>query len=359
MKRHFHTFDALRFFAFFKVFLLHVPIVAFPLFNIFRRGGGIGVIFFFVLSGFLITYIILDEKNRTGNLNLYHFYVRRILRIWPLYYLMVAVAFATPYIISVIHISSSNKGYTPNWLMTLTFLENYKMIITNNQPNVSPLGVIWSLCIEEHFYLLWGILLYFINIKRIPVVLISAIIISNIFNFIFVKNNINTIEILTNIGYFAFGAMPAYWILNKNDKFESFILNIPNIYKYFLIVITLSYMLGSANIIYKFQAYIEPLIYGLLFSSLLCVIMPISSNIRIGDRNILSKLGIYTYGLYLYHTIIINLFIQVFKKLNLSLDKAFIASIFIVITLGTTIFVCHLSYKFFEKPILKLKSYFY
>jgi peptidoglycan/LPS O-acetylase OafA/YrhL len=359
MKRHFHTFDALRFFAFFKVFLLHVPIVAFPFFNIFRRGGGTGVIFFFVLSGFLITYIILEEKNRTGKLNLTHFYLRRILRIWPLYYLMVAVAFFTPYVLSVIHISSTNTGYTPNWTMTLTFLENYKMIFAKSQPNVSPLGVIWSLCIEEHFYLLWGILLFFINIKRIPFVLISAIVISNMANFIFVKNNIITAEILTNLSYFAFGAFPAYWVIKKNESFESFILSIPNILKYSLIFITIFYLIGSANFNYKFQAFIEPLIYGFLFTGLLCIIIPSASNLRIGDSNLLSKFGVYTYGLYLYHTIIINLFNHIFNKINWSLDKPFIAVAFVILTLGTTIIICHLSYIFFEKPFLKLKSYFY
>lgn len=91
-RRHFHTIDALRFFALPKVFLLHLPVTAFPIFNFFREGGGTGVIFFFVLSGFLITYILLSEKKQLGSINLKRFYIRRILRIWPLYYLMVGFA---------------------------------------------------------------------------------------------------------------------------------------------------------------------------------------------------------------------------------------------------------------------------
>src|SRR5215208_8125673 len=152
-RRHFHSFDALRFFAFLKVFLLHLPIVAFPTFNFISNGGGIGVIFFFVLSGFLITYILLSEKEVTGSVDLRRFFLRRILRIWPLYYLMVAFAFITPYILSILNIGFSKEGYEPNWIMSLCFLENYQMILTRDHPNVSPLGVTWSLCIEEHFYL--------------------------------------------------------------------------------------------------------------------------------------------------------------------------------------------------------------
>src|SRR3954470_709736 len=105
-RRHFHSFDALRFFAFLKVFLLHLPIIAFPFFSYLKNGGGTGVIFFFVLSGFLITYILLTEKSGSGSINLGHFFLRRILRIWPLYYLMVAFAFCTPFLVSLLHLNS-------------------------------------------------------------------------------------------------------------------------------------------------------------------------------------------------------------------------------------------------------------
>jgi peptidoglycan/LPS O-acetylase OafA/YrhL len=64
-KRYFHTLDALRFFAFFKVYLLHLPEQGdFPLFEYLKSGGGLGVQFFFVLSGFLITYILTFEKAK-------------------------------------------------------------------------------------------------------------------------------------------------------------------------------------------------------------------------------------------------------------------------------------------------------
>ena len=132
------------------------------------------VSFFFVLSGFLITYIILEEKETTGKLNLSSFFIRRILRIWPLYYLMVAIAFLTPYLLSRFNISYSNEGYSPNWLWTILFLENYKMIITDSFPNVSPLRVMWSLCVEEHFYIVWGLALWKVKMKHLPFTIFGA-----------------------------------------------------------------------------------------------------------------------------------------------------------------------------------------
>ena len=112
-KRHFETFDALRFLAFFKVFLYHLPFSHWPLFNSIKAGGDLGVRLFYVLSGFLITCIIAEEKQQTGRLNFKHFMVRRILRIWPLYYLMVAFAYLTPLIMSYWDISHSDDGYVP------------------------------------------------------------------------------------------------------------------------------------------------------------------------------------------------------------------------------------------------------
>ena len=150
-RNHFHTLGAIRFFSFMLVLLLHLPHENLPVISFFSKSGGIGVSFFFVLSGFLITYIILFEKKNKGALSLRKFLTRRVLRIWPLFYAMILFAFLTPYILSLLNITSSNEGYEPNLFSSLFFVENYKMMITDNFPNAAPLRVMWSLCVEEHF----------------------------------------------------------------------------------------------------------------------------------------------------------------------------------------------------------------
>jgi len=357
-RKKFHTFDFFRFFAFFKVFLLHLPIVAFQFFNFVKSGGEIGVYFFFVLSGFLITYIILHEKQQTGTINLKNFMSRRILRIWPLFYIMILFAFVTPKILGVLNLSSSSEGYAPDWLLSVLFLENYKMIFTNSFPNVSPLRVMWSLCVEEHFYIIWGVALYCIRLKKAHLLIIVAIIIANISRLVFYVNDLPFLDVFTNLDYFAYGAIPALLLIDKENQVIEFIKNIPLLYKKAFLLLTILYVIISPNFEFPFKILIEPTIYGLLFCTSIFLILPEDSKIRASDRNIFSILGIYTYGLYLTHTIIINLFVKIFEKLKLSIDEIWNAILFGILTLVFTIIASIISYKLIEKPFLRLKKYF-
>lgn len=357
-RKKFHTFDFFRFFAFFKVFLLHLPILAFPFFNFIKAGGEIGVYFFFVLSGFLITYIILDEKKETETINFKNFMSRRMLRIWPLFYVMILFAFITPKILGVLNLSSSSEGYGPNWLISLLFLENYKMIFTDSFPNVSPLRVMWSLCVEEHFYLIWGTALYFTKLKNVRFLIIGAILIASVSKIIFYSNKLAFLDILTNFDYFAFGAIPALLLVQNETKTINFITSISLFAKIAFVIFTISYVTLSPHFDFPFKIIIEPIFFGILFSGLITLILPENNEIKISDKNIFSKLGIYTYGLYLTHVIVINLFIKVFEKLNLPITEIWNAILFFITTLACTILASIISYGIIEKPFLRLKKYF-
>lgn len=358
-RRHFHTFDALRFFAFLKVFLLHLPITAFPVFSYLKGGGGIGVDFFFVLSGFLITYIILEEKTQTGRLNLKNFFVRRVLRIWPLFYLMILIAFLTPYLVSLAGMTSSSEGYQPNWLMSCLFLENYKMMFSHMEPNVSPLGVMWSLCIEEHFYIIWGVALFFLPVRKTPILIVSALFVGTITRAIFISHGIGTFDVFSNIDFFAWGAIPAFLLIKYREKITASIAKIPFSMKVATIVLVIGYVFVSPNIQFPLKDTFEPVIFGIMFSSLLIIIIPEKNRIIISDRNVLSKLGIFTYGLYVYHTIVLNFLAQLSKMIGLSLQIPLNAIFFSLVSLGITIGISVVSYHLFEKQFLKLKRIFY
>lgn len=108
--------------------------------------GNLGVRIFFTLSGFLITWLLLDEHSRLGEISLRSFYMRRIFRIFPVYYLYLTVLAAA----QMVHVYR-DQGTT--WLGALTFTRNW---IGQGD---SATGHLWSLAVEEQFYLVWPILL--------------------------------------------------------------------------------------------------------------------------------------------------------------------------------------------------------
>lgn len=352
-RKHFHTFDSLRFFSFFLVFLHHSPIPDSSILFFFSKSGGIGVSFFFVLSGFLITYILLYEKINIGKISLRKFYIRRILRIWPLFYVMILFAFITPYILKVLHLPYSNEGYVPNWLMSVLFLENYKMIISNSFPNISPLRVMWTLCIEEHFYIVWGLLVSVLSLKRIPHLIWISILFANISRIFYNYHGFMNVDLFTNIDYFAFGAIPAYILLFKSEAINK-VENIPLTFKYMIIFITIILIFGLPNLNIDYIDYIAPAFYGISFSTIILFTLPKKNKLIIKDNLWISKLGVFTYGLYLFHTIIINFFLHT-KVASLSYHW----QIIFFLSLISTIVVSILSYHIFEKQFLKLKTYFY
>jgi peptidoglycan/LPS O-acetylase OafA/YrhL len=152
--------DALRFFAFFWVYCFHfveypasffvahgVPaFIAYPLTNL--VGAGVfGVDLFFTLSSYLITELLLREKEEFGRVNVRDFYIRRILRIWPLYFAFLAVAM----------IPAVNVDHVLTWKYLACFLllmGNWSTILFG-WPGRSVTGPLWTISIEEQFYLAW------------------------------------------------------------------------------------------------------------------------------------------------------------------------------------------------------------
>ncbi len=105
--------------------------------------GALGVRFFFCISGFLITYLMLQEADRTGRMSLRDFYVRRTLRILPVYFLFLAVLFGLQQFTPL-------KLSSAEWFSSLTFTVNFGSKQWVN-------GHLWSLAVEEQFYLCWPV----------------------------------------------------------------------------------------------------------------------------------------------------------------------------------------------------------
>ncbi|MBQ1652382.1 MAG: acyltransferase [Bacteroidales bacterium] len=354
--RQFDTFDALRFFACLKVFLLHIPIVAFPVFSFLKAEGGIGVIMFFALSGFLISYILLSEKESTGKVNLKRFYLKRSMRICPLFYAMLLFAFCTPFILNMLHLPSSSEGYEPNWLMSVLFLENYKSMVENCDANVAPLAVMWSLCIEMHFYLVWGLTVKFAKMKHIPIIFALIIVIANVARIVLFAHDLNTCELLSNFDYFIYGAIPAYCLVKYGDKMENFVNRIPVLTKWLSIIVAIALVVIAPLLSDMVKVLIMPTLWGVSFGWTITLFTPRESRFKISQGNILSRLGRYTYGFYLFHLIWIMLLVKVFDMFGLSLDNIGWATLMLVLAFSTTMATAWASYNLFEKRFIRFAS---
>ncbi len=143
--------DGLRAIAVLLVLLVHgMQTPGFPTSDWVRqlvRQGHIGVDIFFVISGFLITTLLARELERKGRINLKRFYVRRTLRIAPVYCAYLAVAALCQY-------AGEFSVPSEHWICALTYTTNFIY------PPSWELGHTWSLSVEEHFYLVWPIVLF-------------------------------------------------------------------------------------------------------------------------------------------------------------------------------------------------------
>ncbi|MEN3337111.1 MAG: hypothetical protein V7647_787 [Acidobacteriota bacterium] len=132
--------------------------------------GWMGVDLFFVLSGFLITGILLDAKGSDGFFR--NFYARRCLRIWPLYYAVLLFMFVAVPLLRPGQAAMVFERSSPWWAYPL-YLQNF--IVPDSSGAVGPLGVTWSLAIEEQFYLMWPLVVRYLSTAQLRLVCLAVI----------------------------------------------------------------------------------------------------------------------------------------------------------------------------------------
>jgi len=163
--------NGLRGMAAILVILCHLPIPtivqkAHPYLRPILEFGWVGVPIYFILSGYLITWLALKEKKEFNDLSLKFFFIRRILRLWPIYILTCTLGLWIYRFPEFDEIAA-----TPNWLLPLaTFTTN--IAITLHQEHFGALGAFWTLALEEQFYLMAGILLKKMKLNSLLLVFI-------------------------------------------------------------------------------------------------------------------------------------------------------------------------------------------
>lgn len=157
------SLDGLRAVAVLLVIAFHLHVRFIP--------EGRGVLTFFVLSGFLITWMMLQESESTGDVSVRNFYVRRVLRIFPAFYVFLILSLAARWLT----IGWPNRYLLYDYLSGFSYTSNYRLALTPNLPHTAQHT--WALSVEEQFYLLWPwvFVLFQKNLRRLTYFLVVAI----------------------------------------------------------------------------------------------------------------------------------------------------------------------------------------
>jgi peptidoglycan/LPS O-acetylase OafA/YrhL len=146
-------------------------------YNLLYTEGGFSIVNFFVISGYLITKMLLVEREKRGNISLRNFYLRRLFRIFPVFYLYIIVMI----VLKVFFIPALFENYTIVGFASL-YLWNYVHVFnihaSASDHVTSIFGHFWSLAIEEQFYLIWPIMLIKLNVGTLKKVVIILILIT-------------------------------------------------------------------------------------------------------------------------------------------------------------------------------------
>ena len=304
--------------------------------------GQTGVSLFFVLSGFLITRILLSTKQ--SDFYFKNFYVRRALRIFPLYYLFLIIFY---FLIPVLENSPIVPFGQQFWYWI--YLQNLPM--TFRWKHSGP-EHFWSLAIEEHFYLFWPVLIYYLNVKRITNSILFIIAFAFVVRLILVSNHDKVFYFtFSRIDELSVGALLAIWELKGRltpKNLKRFVLLFCSILGPTLILWTFTGGLGFDAIqITKF------IVLAFFYFSFIGLILTLNENSwlrKFFKLKPLSYTGKISYGLYVFHPLCFGLVATYYKTTS------------IIISLLLSFVLCYLvasmSYYFFESKFLLIKKKF-
>jgi len=307
--------------------------------------GGLGVSLFFTLSGFLITYLLLSEKKKSTDISIKKFYVRRILRIWPVYYLLIITGlFILPHISFLklpgtenIHQDLMNKS-----LLFFLIFPNIVLLIWGRVPFISQT---WSIGVEEQFYLVWP---WFVKkIKSISLLLLICITVY-IFS-IYEQIAFPKFSKSVNFGCISMGSIGGLLLFSKNRQF----LKIAHSHLTFLLTVAcvLAIFIWPNGVLRKQE------IFAFFFMLIIVYLASAPKTLISLNSKWLDYLGKISYGIYMYHYIPIVIAIRIAEQMGWF--KPLYMSLFVCgFTFPVTILMAHFSYKYYEKWFLGRKKKF-
>lgn len=342
--------DGLRFLAVAGVMTSHF--VHFENIYLQRIPFGYGVNMFFVISGFLITQILLKNKEAITSGELFpgraikNFFARRSLRIFPIYYLTILLLYVS-------HFQNTHDVF--GWVVSYTV----NIYLSLDKPYIGAFNHLWSLAVEEQFYLIWPFLILFISKSKLPVLIYGTIILSIAFKLILfliagwtTAINAFTMSCGDSLGM---GALIAYWRIYDKHKLHLVNRNTWLLYS--------SILLFFVFMVFPRPTPIISMIFGNTLFSLFAffVVSKASEDNFSGtmklllENKIAQHFGKISYGIYLYHFFtpdLYNYMVDQYPPLgNVDTGKVFIFMFLSVV-------IAEFSWVLVEKPLVALKSKF-
>lgn len=342
---------------FLKLFF-HLPAVAwFPI------PGKIGVTLFFALSGFLITSLLLRELQATWNVQLKKFYVRRILRIWPLYYLIVILSLLVfnkwgfikmPVYSDQLYDNISWK----NMIMVFLILPNFTGLF------IPYADQRWSIVIEEQFYLIQPLLVKLFKKRRFLffvflLIILSSEIVTGILHLLHIDKNFSadTMDSIASqlkyLGCIAVGCMFSILYFERETALKKIIFTKTMQLGVVGLLIT---CLCLGKYVYHYDEVIDYRLYALLFAIVVYNASQNPQTIFRFETPVLNFLGKISYGVYMYHPLCIG--IAIATAMLVTKNTILQNVIIYPLALSLTIFISWFSYQYFESFFLRIKSRF-
>jgi peptidoglycan/LPS O-acetylase OafA/YrhL len=366
---YFPALDGLRFLAFLLVLFHHVSFylgdTSSSIFWTFlSKNGWVGVDIFFVLTGFLITILFLTERKNQSKFAFKDFFIRRSLRILPLYFLaFVAAFFLLPTLFLLIfdkyNLNPGTVEYMKGSLPWYLMLAGNWYVVLNGFGDSRLISILWAVCTDIQFYLVWPFILFFVRNFKTGI-LISLIIIacSMLYRWYLVNSGVPYpaiyVNTLARLDTFMFGAIIGFLIFYKDNLmgkiklFYSWPLPI-------LVVILLIVYMYFATLVDRQAIRHSVLGYtitGILsaFIILFCIKSKSFLVSFLNDR-IIAFLGRISYGLYIWHILAILL-------LYYSLPNHLVNLWLPILALPLSVLLAFMSFRFYEKPFLNIRNKF-
>jgi peptidoglycan/LPS O-acetylase OafA/YrhL len=326
--------------------------------------GWVGVDIFFALSGFLITSILLRAKREEHYFR--NFYVRRVLRIFPLYYAALALVLLFAPKLEPEFTSQLNVALP----VLLLYQQNWAMLFKGFHIT-QYLGITWSLAIEEQFYLIWPLVVFFLNRERLMKVSIGYIAVSLTARILaaFFWGDLGSVSRFFYYASFArfeemlFGALLAVFLTGDGAREQVRRYSLPLFVVSFLTFVALCILSMPSSLHPEYANF--PLTIGgyttaALFTTGLVgvfVTHPARDMLRRLFQNpVLAFFGKYSYSMYLFHMTAALILLDVYWHGELRGWKPYF--LYIITTYSATVLIALLTWNLLEKHMLGLKKYF-